>query len=185
MAENATVKKERIDQYEGMFLLGQNASAELDASLKLVRGIVERHGGQILVIKRWDERKLNYEIEGNKRGTYIITYFKAPRQAITGIERDVKLSEDVLRVLVTRADHLNQKEMEAVEPQPIIREERPSWERDDRPPRGDRPMGDRPPREDRPFVPLSERPAGDRPAGDRPPRPPRRDEPVPDGANKD
>ena len=37
----------------------------------------------------------------------------------------MKLSEDVLRVLVTEADHLNQKEMDAVEPQPIQpREER-------------------------------------------------------------
>lgn len=188
MAE--TVKQERNDQYEGMFLLGQSATADLDGSLKLVRGVIERHGGEILLIKRWDERKLSYEVENQKRGTYIISYFKAPRKAITGIERDVSLSEQLLRVLVTKADHLNQKEMEAVEPQPIIREERPSWERDDRPPRrddrgGDRPprepYGDRPPREDRP---AGDRPAGDRPAGDRPPRP-RRDEPVPEGADKD
>jgi len=31
----------------------------------------------------------------------------------------VKLSEEVLRVLVTSADHLNEAEMAAVEPQPI------------------------------------------------------------------
>ena len=46
---------------------------------------------------------------------------------ITPLEREVKLSDDFLRVLVTRADHLNQQEMEAVEPQPIIREERPAF----------------------------------------------------------
>jgi hypothetical protein len=57
--------------------------------------------------------------------------------------------------------------MEAVEPQPIIREERPSWERpsyDDRGPRRD----DRGPREDRG------------------PRPPRREEaPAEAGADKE
>src|SRR5665213_1926732 len=129
-----TVKSEtKTIQYEGMFLLGQSAASDVDAALKLVRGTIERHGGHILVIKRWDERKLSYEVEGQKRGTYIITYFNAPGPAVAAIERDVKLSEEMLRVLMTRADHLNQKEMDAVEPQPIIREERPSWERDDRP----------------------------------------------------
>ena len=55
---------------------------------------------------------------------------------VSAIERDVNLSEDVLRVMVTQAEHLNQDEMNAVEPQPIIKEERPSWERpDDRGPR--------------------------------------------------
>jgi small subunit ribosomal protein S6 len=118
--------------------------------LKLVRGIIERHGGEVLVIKKWDERKLAYELEGQKRGLYVICYFKAPGAAISGIERDVTLSDQVLRVLVTKADHLNPEEMAAVEPQPIMpREERNPWDRpmyDDRPSRDDRPQG----RDDRP-----------------------------------
>ena len=85
--------------------------------------------GRSWSIKKWDERKLAYEIKGKKRGMYIIAYFTAPGDGGRRIERDVNLSEDVLRVLVTKADHLNEKEMEAVEPQPISREERPSWER--------------------------------------------------------
>src|ERR1700710_1381070 len=149
MSETAK-QSDRTSQYEGMFLLGQSVAADLDAGLKLVRGMIERHGGKVLVLKKWDERKLLYEVEGQKRGTYIISYFTAPNASIVPLERDVRLSEEILRVLVTKADHLNQKEMESVEPQPIIREERPSWERDDRPPRRDDRGGDRPPRNDRP-----------------------------------
>ena len=150
-----------LHQYEAMFLFGQSAAADLEHAQQTVRQMIERHGGQVLVLKKWDERKLAYEIKGNKRGTYIISYFKAPGAAVTQIERDVNLSEEVLRVMVTRADHLNQQEMDAVEPQPIIREEKPSWERDDRPPRrDDRPRDDRPrddrPREDRPERPRRE-----------------------------
>jgi small subunit ribosomal protein S6 len=135
-------------QYEGMFLIGPAATQENEGGIKLVRAALERHGATILVIKKWDERKLHYEVKHQKRGTYIIAYFNAPPSAITPIEREVKLSEDILRVLVTEADHLNQTEMEAVEPQPIQpREERPSWDRpsfNDRPPRRD----DRGPRRD-------------------------------------
>lgn len=135
--------------YEAMFLLGSGSAAEPQAALDLVRGFIERHGGSIKVLKKWDERKLAYEVNGQKRGTYILSYFTAPGTAIAPLERDVKLSEDVLRVLVTKADHLNEQEMNAVEPQPIQpREERNPWDRPDfnRPPRRD----DRGPREDRP-----------------------------------
>ena len=134
-------------QYEAMFLFPAGASAELDKSITAVKGIIERHDGKVQVVKKWDERKLAYELEGQKRGLYIIAYFMAPGTAVGAIERDVNLSEDILRVLVTHADHLNETEMNAVEPQPIQpREERQSW---DRPPMGgydDRP--DRRPRRD-------------------------------------
>jgi small subunit ribosomal protein S6 len=139
-------------QYEAMFLLGTAFASELDNALKIVRGMIEKHEGKILVLKKWDERKLAYELGGQKRGLYIICYFNAPTAAAVAIERDVSLSDQVLRVLLTRADHLNAQEMAAVEPQPIMpREERNTWDRpmyDDRPSgRGDRgDRGDRPPR---------------------------------------
>jgi ribosomal protein S6 len=114
-----------------MFLFPAGGDAE--KVLLTVRGIIERHGGNVLVLKKWDERKLAYEIGRNKRGLYIISYFDAPTSAVGPIERDVNLSEEVLRVMVTSADHLTQKEMAAVEPQPIQpREERNSWDRPDR-----------------------------------------------------
>ena len=90
---------------------------------------------QIIVLKKWDERKLAYEMEKQKRGLYVLCYFRNDGTGITGLERDVRLSEQVLRVLITRADHVNETEMAAVEPQPIAppREDRPSWETDSRP----------------------------------------------------
>lgn len=137
-----------MNQYEAMFLMGPMGSAEPEGSINMCRGIIERHGGQVILIKKWDERKLMYEIGGQKRGTYIIAFFRSVGTAIAGIERDVKLSEHILRALILKADHLNEQEMAAVEPQPVVqREERPSYDRaeggDSRPPR---PMGDRPPR---------------------------------------
>jgi small subunit ribosomal protein S6 len=164
-----------LESYEAMFLLPPAAAMDQDGTgLRLCRSIIERHGGQVIVIKRWDERKLYYEVNGQKRGTYVIAYFRAPGAAVAQVERDVKLSDEILRVMVTKADHLNEQEMNAVEPQPIVREERPSWERDDRGPGGfrDRPRDDRP-RDDRPREDRPPR-EGDRPREDRPPR--RRDE---------
>ncbi len=141
-------------QYEAMFLFGAAAAAEAEKAITTTRGIIERHGGSVIVAKKWDERKLAYEIKGQKRGLYVITYFTAPAAAIGPMERDVNLSEEVLRVMITDAAHLNEAEMNAVEPQPIQpREERNPWDRPgfnndggDRrgPRRDDRPRDDRP-----------------------------------------
>src|SRR5438093_180878 len=110
---------ERINaqhQYEAMFLLGPQAATEPDAAINLCRGIIERHGGNIMVVKKWDERKLAYEIHGQKRGTYVLAYYKGPGSSVTPIERDVNLSEEILRVLIVNADHINKDEMEAAVP---------------------------------------------------------------------
>jgi len=186
MAKKKEQPREQQEQlavpYEAMFLLPPAAAADTDGTgIRLCRSIIERHGGQVIVLKRWDERKLFYEINGQKRGTYVIAYFRAPGAAVGAIERDVKLSDEILRIMVTKADHLSEDEMNKVEPQPIVREERPSWERqDDRGfrPRDDRPRDDRP-RDDR--APAGDRPAGDRPMGERPreDRPPRRRDEAP------
>lgn len=103
--------------YEGFFLLPGNA--EVEPSLKRIKDIIERHEGKITVIKKWDERKLAYEIKKQKRGLYILAYFTAPGAAVAQITRDVNLSDDVLRVLITDASHLTTDEMAKVEPQPI------------------------------------------------------------------
>ena len=97
MAEQTTTaagatRPAKVNQYEGMFLLGQAATQDQPAALNLVRGMIERHAGQILVIKRWDERKLAYEIGKQKRGTYVIAFFKASGDNVTTLEREAVLS---------------------------------------------------------------------------------------------
>ena len=188
----------RLNTYEAMFLLPPGAAADQDGTgIRLCRSIIERHAGEVILIKKLDERKLSYEVNGQKRGTYAIAYFRGPGPIVASIERDVKLNDEILRVMVTHADHLNEQEMNAVEPQPIVREERPSWERgfDDRGPRRDDrgPRGDDRGRDDR--GPREERPRDDRPREDRPPRPRREEAGAPaaagagagadGGANKD
>ena len=52
-------------------------------------------------------------ILGRKRGLYVLTYFKASGTSITGLERDAKLSDSILRILVVRADGISRERMEA------------------------------------------------------------------------
>ena len=74
---------------------------------------IERGDGEIVTLARWDERKLAYPIETMKRGLYVLTLFRATGSRIVSIERDCNLSEEVVRVMICRADHMGELEIAA------------------------------------------------------------------------
>ncbi len=91
--------------YEAMFLLdNQAAQADWDATSGKVDAILERHGARIARKEKWDERKLAYEIRGQRRATYYLVYFEAPPSAIRGISEDVNLAESVIRHMTFAID---------------------------------------------------------------------------------
>jgi len=105
--------QERNGIYEATFLIGQAAAADLAAAVEHVRELLKRAKAEVLAMRKWDERRLAYEIDKQKRGVFILTYFSAPTSAITGLERDCNLSETVMRAMILRADHLTEEEVAA------------------------------------------------------------------------
>lgn len=101
----------RTYTYEAMFLVGQAAAADLAGVIEHIKEILARGQAEIIAMRKWDERRLAYEIKKQKRGLYILTYFRAPSSSLAHIERDCNLSERILRVLILRADHLTEEEM--------------------------------------------------------------------------
>ena len=99
--------------YEGMFLFNiQAINGELNVALEHMQDILNRAEAEVVALSRWDERKLAYEIKGQKRGLYLLAYFKVRGAQIANIERDVNLSEYLLRCLILRADHMGEVEIE-------------------------------------------------------------------------
>jgi len=103
--------------YEAMFLVDSaKAAADWEGINKVIRGLLEKADAEIVSIKKWDERKLAYDIQGKSRGTYILCYFRAGGEKIALIERAVQLSEQVMRVLILCADHLTQEDIDKATP---------------------------------------------------------------------
>ena len=87
--------------YEGMFLVDSaQAAADWEGTLSVIETILKRADAEVVSMQKWQERKLAYDIDHKARGTYILSYFKADGPRIAGIEKDVLLSEKVMRVLV-------------------------------------------------------------------------------------
>jgi small subunit ribosomal protein S6 len=110
--------------YEGMFLIDSaEAARDWDGIIDFITKILTRAEAEIVSVRKWDERPLAYPIRRCTRGTYILAYFRAGGQKIHEIERDVQLSERIMRVLILKADHLT--EADIAKDTPATRAERP------------------------------------------------------------
>jgi small subunit ribosomal protein S6 len=91
--------------YEHVFLTRQDASAqqveELTAQFK---GVIEQLGGKISKTEQWGVKSLSYRLRKNRKAHFTLFNVDAPPAALNEVERQERLSEDVLRYLTVRVD---------------------------------------------------------------------------------
>ena len=91
--------------YEGLFIFDSDLYAKgADEISSQVTSIVEQIGGEVLLSRLWDERKLAYPIKGHRRGTYWLAYFRIEPSAIADLRRQFQLSGSILRFLILLVD---------------------------------------------------------------------------------
>jgi small subunit ribosomal protein S6 len=91
--------------YEGMFIFDSNRfGRDPQAISGQVPQMVEEVGGEVLVSRLWEERRLAYPIAGHRKGTYWLAYFRIDGKELKNLERKCRLSESILRVLFLKVD---------------------------------------------------------------------------------
>jgi len=122
----------------GCFCDSSKVAVSWDDSVKHVHDILAKHQSEIVASRQWDERRLAYPVNGHKKGTYLLTYFKADGSNLKEIVDDCHLSDVIIRELILKVhpkliDHLVNQAMtfnpNADEDSPTGREE----DQDDRP----------------------------------------------------
>lgn len=109
--------------YEAMFLIDSaEAAADWEGVDKAIKTVLKRAEAEIVSIRKWEDRRLAYEIGGKARGMYVLCYFRAAGERIRDIERDVRLSERIMRVLILCAEHMTEEDLE--KDTPVIRAEK-------------------------------------------------------------
>jgi small subunit ribosomal protein S6 len=94
-----------------MFLFDPTYAADFAKAESEIRRILDRAEAEVVFLRKFDERKLAYEIRGRKRGTYVLTYFRCDSSRVAAIDRDARLSEEVLRHLILSADDITPERM--------------------------------------------------------------------------
>ncbi len=88
--------------YEAMFVVDSNKAREDYAHMEEVcHSTITRHGGEIVKSIKWDDRKMTFEMDKCKRGTYILVHFNAESTSIVKMDRQIQLNDQILRCLIT------------------------------------------------------------------------------------
>jgi small subunit ribosomal protein S6 len=69
-----------------------------------VKGWIAAGGGTVTQTDVWGRRRLAYPIKKLTEGQYVLLLADLPAQIPVSLERDLRLSEEILRFLIVRAD---------------------------------------------------------------------------------
>jgi small subunit ribosomal protein S6 len=145
--------------YEHVYLARQDVSAQqVETLTEQFKTIIESFGGSVAKVEYWGVKSLAYRIRKNRKAHFSLLNIDAPAAALTEMERQMGINEDVIRFITLRVDAHEEG------PSAMLRKR----EDDDRGDRGDRGGRDR-------F-------GGGGRDRDRPPRRPREEAPREEGA---
>ncbi|MHB9081154.1 MAG: 30S ribosomal protein S6 [Pirellulaceae bacterium] len=66
--------------------------------------MVEACGGEVLASRLWNEQRLAYPIDGQRKGAYWLTYFRMETDKVVEFNRACRLNENVLRNLTLKVE---------------------------------------------------------------------------------
>jgi small subunit ribosomal protein S6 len=91
--------------YEGMFILDSNRYGRDPETVSgQIPAMIEKLGGEILISRLWEERRLAYPIKGQRKGTYWLMYFRLDSSRLVDLRRQCQITEDILRVMFLKVE---------------------------------------------------------------------------------
>jgi small subunit ribosomal protein S6 len=101
--------------YETVFVARQDLSAaQVEALAANLTELITQGKGDVTKTEFCGLRTLAYSIKKNRKGHYVLFNIDAPPPAVTEMERQMRLNEDILRFLTLKIDKLD------TEPSPLM-----------------------------------------------------------------
>ena len=94
-----------MTNYETLYILKPDFEEEKkDALILKFSEIITSNGGVISKTDEWGKRRLAYPIDHINDGYYVLTFFSANTDLPAELERNFKISDDVIRYIVVNLD---------------------------------------------------------------------------------
>ena len=91
--------------YETVLIARQDiTSSQAEALTETFSQMIRDNGGQVTKTEHWGLKTLAYRMNKNRKGHYVLLNLDAPHAAVAEMERNMRLSEDVLRYMTIRVD---------------------------------------------------------------------------------
>jgi small subunit ribosomal protein S6 len=93
-----------VTLYETLFLVHPEKGLRMKEFIERFKKVVEGQEGTVTQVEEWGVRDLAYKIEKQGRGYYTLLRYQASGRAVDELERNLKLTDGILRYLTVRYD---------------------------------------------------------------------------------
>src|SRR3989338_3635890 len=91
--------------YEHVFIARQDVSQQqVEALTEQYSNILKEQGGSVSKTEYWGLRNLAFKVKKNRKGHYTLMNIDAPHAAVAEMERQMGISDDVIRFLTVRVE---------------------------------------------------------------------------------
>ncbi|WP_407526584.1 30S ribosomal protein S6 [Methylobacterium oryzisoli] len=96
-----------MTQYRSLLLMAENATPQqIEAVSEHLTEVVFENGGKVEKTEIWGMKSLAYRIKKNRKAHFALLNIDAPPAALAEMERQMRISEDILRFLTIRVEAL-------------------------------------------------------------------------------
>ena len=93
--------------YEHVFMTRQDAApTQVDALTEQYKALLAANGGKVTKTEYWGLKSLTYRIKKNRKAHYTLFNIDAPSAAVQEMERQMSISEDVIRFMTVKVEAL-------------------------------------------------------------------------------
>jgi small subunit ribosomal protein S6 len=95
--------------YEHVFLTRQDATQQqVDALVEQFKGIITAGGGTVAKTEYWGVKSISFRIKKNRKAHYTLMNIDSPPAAVAEMERQMSISEDVIRHMTVKVEALEE-----------------------------------------------------------------------------
>jgi small subunit ribosomal protein S6 len=95
--------------YEHTFLVRQDATqAQVDALLEQYTAVLTTGGAKVEKVENWGIKSLTFRMKKNRKAYFTFLNISGPHAAIAEMERQMSISEDVIRYFTVAVEELEE-----------------------------------------------------------------------------
>lgn len=112
-----------MTQYETLFVVHPEKGARMKEFVERFKKVIEGQEGSLAHVEEWGLRDLAYRIQKQGKGYFTLLQYQSPARAVEELERNLKLTDGILRYLTVRFDEEEQAAGQSTQATPAAESE--------------------------------------------------------------
>jgi small subunit ribosomal protein S6 len=102
-----------VTNYETLFIVHPEKGPRVKEFIERFKKVIEGQEGVVAQVEEWGLRDLAYRIQKQGKGYYNLLQYRASGRAVEELERNLRLTDGILRYLTVRDDEAKQAAAQA------------------------------------------------------------------------